>query len=127
MIGVWVVTLGKKLRNLRQKERQTLKEQSKIFDVSLNSIYRWEHDITMPKNSTLLKIAEFYDVSLDWLLAENPVEDKLVDSISHTGSNEEQQLLSMFRKFSDSNKYRVLGYVEHMIVNEDLKRNEHPE
>ena len=76
----------------------------------MNSVYRWEHDLAVPRKSMLKTMADFYAVPLDWLLSESAAAS-LVSDI-------EQKLLCMFRKLSESNRYMVLGYVERMCVEE---------
>ena len=102
------MTLGEKLRNLRLKDKKTLYDQSKILNVSMNSVYRWEHDLAIPRKSMLKTMADHYMVSLDWLLSES-TSASLVSDV-------EQKLLGMFRKLSDNSRYKVLGYVERMCV-----------
>ena len=104
------MSLGDKLRNLRIKTRKTLQEQSKILGVSMNSIYRWEHDLTVPRKKMLRKIATYYSISLEWLLS-----DKSAASLV---SEVELDLLGMFRKLPDNSRYKVLGYIERMCVEE---------
>jgi len=102
------MSLGEKLRNLRLKTKKTLSEQSKILKVSMNSVYRWEHDLAMPRKPMLRTMADYYGVPLDWLLSES-ASASLVSEI-------EQNLLGMFRKLPDNNRYKVLGYVERMYI-----------
>ena len=104
------MSLGEKLRNLRLKGKKTLQEQSAILGVSMNSVYRWEHDLAVPRKSMLKTLADYYSVPLDWLLSESAAAS-LVSDI-------EQKLLCMFRKLSDNSKFKVLGYVERMCVEE---------
>jgi len=104
------MSLGEKLRNLRLRTKKTLTEQSRILKVSLNSIYRWEHDLTIPRKPMLKRMADYYGVPLDWLLLEG-ASASLVSEV-------EQNLLGMFRKLPDSNRHRILGYVERMYVEE---------
>ena len=104
------MSLGEKLRNLRLKEKKTLQEQSAILGVSMNSVYRWEHDLAVPRKSMLKTMADHYGVPLDWLLSESAAAS-LVSDI-------ELNLLCMFRKLSENSKFKVLGYVERMCVEE---------
>ena len=104
------MSLGEKLRNLRLKTRKTLHEQSKLLGVSMNSVYRWEHDLTIPRKGMLKIMADHYGVPLDWLLSEN--------SSASLVSEIEQNLLGMFRKLPDHSRYKVLGYVERMCIEE---------
>jgi len=108
--GGSIMSLGEKLRNLRLKTRKTLHEQSRILGVSMNSVYRWEHDLTVPRKPMLKTMADYYGVPLDWLLSEN--------SSASLVSEIEQNLLGMFRKLPDQSRYKVLGYVERMCIEE---------
>ncbi|MCL1974845.1 MAG: helix-turn-helix domain-containing protein [Firmicutes bacterium] len=115
------MSIGEKLRYLRTKTKRTLKEQSEIFGVSLNSVYRWEHDLTAPKKSTLKKIVEHYEVPMEWLLQDGADENGIEPGINGMRSEDhlEQQLLKMFRKLSENKKYKILGYIERVYV-EDM-------
>ncbi|MCL2227646.1 MAG: helix-turn-helix domain-containing protein [Oscillospiraceae bacterium] len=104
------MSLGEKLRSLRLKTRKTLCEQSRILGVSMNSVYRWEHDLTTPRQPMLKFIADYYSVPLDWLLSDN--------SNASLVSEDEMDLLGMFRELNDNSRYKVLGYVERMCVEE---------
>ena len=59
-------SLGEKLRKLRRKDRKTMEEASLIFGVSLNTLYRWEHDKAIPRKYMLEKVAEYYNLPLDY-------------------------------------------------------------
>ena len=113
-------TFGERLRGLRKTTNRTLKEESEIFEVSLNSVFRWENNMTMPRRAMVRKIAGFYNVDYDWLLHGAPA-DKSVVRIEPDGieSSTEKQLLRMFKNLSYDSKFKVLGYVERICV-EDL-------
>jgi len=104
------MSLGEKLKNLRLKTKKTLTEQSRILKVSMNSVYRWEHDLTIPRRPMLRIMADYYGVPLEWLLME--------EANASLVSDVEQDLLGMFRKLPDTNRYKILGYIERMYVEE---------
>ena len=110
------MNVGERLRNLRIKAKKTLREQSENFDVSINSIYRWEHGLAAPREAVLRKMAEYYKVPLEWLLHGNMGNTRDTDDLSPHDQCIEQQLLRMFRKLSDTYKYKILGYVERVYV-----------
>jgi len=112
------MTTGEKLKYLRQKTRKTLKEQSEVFGVSLNTIYRWEHDLTAPKKPTLRRLSEHYGVPLEWLL-EDGADESVIERINITARPDdsiEQQVLKMFRKMTECKKHQILGYMERLYV-----------
>ena len=104
------MSLGEKLRSLRLKTKKTLFEQSRILQVSMNSVYRWEHDLAIPRKPMLRVMADYYGVPLEWLLLEG--------ASAALVSEAEQNLLGMFRRLPDTNRYKILGYVERMYVEE---------
>jgi len=116
-------TFGGRLQSLRKTTNRTLKEESEVFDVSLNSVYRWEHDMTLPRRAMIRRIAEYYGVSYEWLL--NGQSKSAMDRISVQVNEDdiksvtEKQLMRMFKNLSYDSRFKVLGYVERICV-EDL-------
>ena len=112
------MSTGEKLKFLRAKTRKTLKEQSKLFGVSLNSLYRWEHDLAMPRRPFLKKMADIYDVPMEWLLYGNIIDNNMGHTPEKSNANEEteQQFLKMYRKLPNNKKYKIIGYVERILV-----------
>lgn len=108
--GGIIMSLGEKLRSLRHKSKKSLQEQSKLLGVSMNSIYRWEHDLAVPRKPVLQLMADLYSVPLEWLVSESATAS-LVNEV-------EQKLLNKFRKLMENSRYMVLGYVERMCVEE---------
>jgi len=104
------MSLGEKLKNLRLKEKRTMQAQSELCGVKLNTVFRWEHNITVPKEAVLKKIAEIHSVPLVWLTQDCDVKG----SIKHDGID--QQLFNMINKLSDNQKYKLLGYMERIYV-----------
>ena len=119
------MTVGEKLKDLRMKAKKTLKEESEIFNISINTVYRWEHNLTTPRKSILKKIADFYKVSFKWLIYEGTEEEKnkCKGCTLHPENYAEQQLLYMFKKLSENNKYKILGYVERIYVENNQDDN----
>ena len=74
----------------------------------MNSIYRWEHDLAVPRKPLLKNMADYYCVTMEWIIAENTAASLISDV--------EVKLLGMFRKLSNSSRYKVLGYVERICV-----------
>ena len=118
------MNVGEKLKYMREKNKKTLRELSGILDVSLNTIYRWEHSLAMPRKSTLRKVAAFYGVSLEEITQDRESENEFNEHIgvgypSVSASSDrilERELLSMFSKLQDCSKHRVLGYVERIYI-----------
>lgn len=57
--------IGKKLKDLRLAEGLTQEELSKKLNIKRVNYTRYETDAVRPDYETLIKLADFYDVSLD--------------------------------------------------------------
>jgi len=79
----------------------------------MNSIYRWENNLTTPRKPTLQKMADFYSVPVEWLVSES--------ASASLVNGDEMDLLGMFRKLPSMNKYKVLGYVERMSIEDRIE------
>ena len=110
------MSIGERLRSMRRKNHMTLMEVSSELGVSLNSVYRWEHNLAVPRKEALNKMADIYQVPLKWLLYGVTAED---GGAMQQDDKFEQDLLAICRKLSDSSKYKVLGYAERIWI-EDM-------
>ena len=59
---------GNRLRNLRISENITGVELGKILNVTKVAISNWESGKKTPDQETLTKIADYFDVTTDYLL-----------------------------------------------------------
>ena len=57
--------VGKKLRELRISENLTQQQLADILKISRVNYTRYECDKVRPDYETLIKIADYYDISLD--------------------------------------------------------------
>ncbi|HBG4932504.1 TPA: helix-turn-helix transcriptional regulator [Clostridioides difficile] len=74
-------TFGNRLKNLRSEKRITGEELGKILNVTKVAVSNWESDRRFPDQDTLKNIADYFDVSVDYLLcrsdARNTINDKV--------------------------------------------------
>lgn len=59
----------KRLQTLRKSKGLSQPELAKIIEVSDRSISAWERGLTLPNTEIAIKLADFFDVSIDYLLA----------------------------------------------------------
>lgn len=60
--------LGEELKRLRIENNYTLEELGNVFGVTHKSVQFWEQGKNEIKLGTLLKLAKFYNVSIDEIL-----------------------------------------------------------
>lgn len=58
----------KRLRKLRERKRMNQKVLGECCGVSKNTVARWERGEREPTMCSLIKIADFFEVSTDYLL-----------------------------------------------------------
>ena len=75
------MTFGEKLSRLRKEYNYTQEQLAEIFDVSRQSISKWESDISYPETDKLIKMAKLFECSVDYLLNDDiTVKDGLCPS-----------------------------------------------
>lgn len=70
---------SKTLRILRESKKMTQEDLAKILGTSAGSIGNYEQGSRMPRNDTMKKIAEYFNVSVDYLLGYENEFDKEKD------------------------------------------------
>ena len=65
---------GEKLKNLREINLKLQKDMALLLDISIRQYQRYEKGEQEPNIDTLIKIADFYNVSIDYLVGrtDNP-------------------------------------------------------
>ena len=61
-----------RLRELRKSKKMTMKELAKVFGVSESTISLYETGKREPDNSMLKRLADYFGVSVDYLLERSP-------------------------------------------------------
>ncbi len=102
--------LGNNLRNLREKNGYTLSHVAQKIGVSTATLSNYEIGTRKPDWETIVKFADFYNVSTDYLLGHTPKNSNpKIDTIAaHLASNEytdeDLQDIKKFIEFVDSKK-----------------------
>ncbi len=60
--------LSERIKELRQESNLSQSALAKIIGVSQKAIDYWERGVNEPKASYIIKMADFFDVSSDYLL-----------------------------------------------------------
>ena len=62
-----MINLGKKLKQLRNSEGLTQQQLAEKLQISRVNYTRYETDAVRPDYETLIRLADFYDITLDEL------------------------------------------------------------
>ncbi len=100
----------KNLKELRQKKKITQIRLSIAAEVSQETISAYESGKALPSADTLIKLADFLDTSVDYLLDRTDNSTPL--NLKRTNSSDE--LVQIFNKLNDNQKKDVLWYCKNI-------------
>ncbi len=66
---------GERLRDLREEKHITRYALANMLNVSYSTISKYETNIRFPDKEALIKMADFFDVSLDYLLCRSDIRE----------------------------------------------------
>lgn len=104
---------AKRLRELREKKQVSQDDVSKFLGVERTTYTSYESGRSRPVR-VLNKLAEYYNVSIDYLLglADSPLPKEVnINTLSDT----EKQLIFDFRSLNNKEKEKVIQYVADII------------
>ena len=95
------------LRMLRTKYRLSQKDIGDIVGLTSQAVSKWENEITEPDNESLVKLSNYFKVSIDYLLG-NTINEN--NNIKYD-NDLEKVLFSKAKDLSDDDKKAVLGII----------------
>lgn len=100
-------TIGAAMADLRKDCGMTQKNIAEIFNLSESSIAHYEQGITMPNAEILLKIADYFNVNIDYLFGRCNCRVKYTDlNAKVSGSMTFSQMIDAVNKLpKDKRKY----------------------
>lgn len=98
----------KRLRDLCEERNMTVNELVKVLDLSSGSPTAWKNG-TIPRQSTLAKLAEYFDVSINYLSGKEAKKENSPDQLSLTEG--EEMLLNLFRQVPADQQELVLQMI----------------
>jgi transcriptional regulator with XRE-family HTH domain len=74
---------GDRLKSLREENRLTRNDFAQKLNISYSAISKYETNIRFPDKETLVRMADFFDVSVDYLLCRTNVKETADKIIGH--------------------------------------------
>ena len=108
-----------RLKSLRKERNVTQTQLAKELNVSIGSVGNWETGARIPDIETFKILAEYFDVSVDYLLGRS--EDKKIrpTEIDESDLSErEKYLLSLLRKVPDRDRPTVDRMIQALVQDE---------
>ena len=93
---------------LRKEKGLTQTELAHKLNIRQTTISSWENNISLPDYPSLIKFAELFEVSTDYLLGrEDDLGNVKIPDVSSVLSNDENDLLRFYRAMSDVEKRAI--------------------
>lgn len=115
-----------RLKEMREERHLTQNEVAQQIQTSQTNIGRWEKGLNEPTASFLVRLADFFNCSVDYLLGR---EDDFGNVVVQTEKpaplpQDEQDLLETYRKLDTQNKMHVSIYAEVRLEEQKKESNQ---
>ena len=95
----------KNLKKLRKEYRLSQQKLADILHVSQQSVYKYENDITSPDIETLIRMADFFNTSIDYLVEHTDISHKIEPVEDVMLNKEEASFIRNYRKLTAKQKH----------------------
>lgn len=105
----------KNLKELRKQHNLSQQKLADILHVSQQSVYKYENGITSPDIETLIRMADYFNTSIDYLVEHTDIPHK-IEPVKETMLNEDEaSLVGCYRKLSSAQKKLVLAVAKEYV------------
>ncbi len=120
---------GDRLRQLRRANSLTQERTASLLNVERSTYAKYETNVSMPQQDTLLRLAELFGVSVDYLLGNTTV-PTTVNELRGDGTlpgltQEETAMLTAFRRLSEEQRQTLMAVAHNYnALNAALKKTQ---
>lgn len=100
----------KHLKELREEKKLSQQKLATIINVSQQSIYKYENGLAEPDFDTLRNLANYFDVSVDYLIDNTDIRQKYEHLTDEKLNDLEYRLVTEFRKLPSDLKHTIIYY-----------------
>lgn len=88
------------LKILRKKRNLSQQRLADILHISQQSVYKYENDITSPDIETLMRMADFFETSVDYIIGHSEISDIIEARNAYDLNADEEELIRLYRGLS---------------------------
>ena len=96
-----------RLKTLREERNLSQLEVAKGIDTSQRNIGRWESGSNEPSSSFVIKLANFFNCTADYLLGREDDFGFITSASNSELSHQEERLIQIYRTLSDRDKKMI--------------------
>jgi len=105
-----------RIKQLREEHGLTLDEFAKIFNTHRPTIWRYEKGERQPTINFVKMVADYFDVSLDWLAGNSDIREKGINA---------SELTRIFNSLSDGGKKEIFRYAQYIQKTDSETKDQH--
>lgn len=102
-----------KIKELRLEKGLYQKDIAKLVNKTIACVSDWEKGNTEPCVDEIIQLADFFEVSTDYLL--NRTNEADLVEVKTDLTNDEQELINLYRKLSFGDKNQLLGFAKGLV------------
>lgn len=102
--GQEVCVMLKNLKLLREETGITQKQLAECIGVSQQSINKYENHYIEPDIATLIRIAEYFNTSVDFLIGHSDVRRKIETTRAYELNQDKSEIIELYRQLSGKQK-----------------------
>ena len=117
----------KNLKLIRSNNNLTQLEVAKDLKIPTTTYATYEQNKALPSESMLIKLADYFNCSIDYLLGHQPQNVLYLDSLT----DEQKEAVELVKQLNDKQVLKVIGYIERIkdtpfeeVVSKLLKKEE---
>lgn len=119
--------ISTRLKSLREDADLSQKELAKLLGVSPSTIGMYESGKRTPDSEMLTRICDFFNVTVDYLIGRSNIKNPQCSTYKKTEqghlTDDEKNILNLYKKLNDKDKAKVEGIMENKISEyEDSKK-----
>ena len=106
----------KNLRLLREKHGVSQQKLAEAIGLTQQSINKYENHNIEPDIETLIRIADYFETSVDYLIGHTSIRRKIEKVTAYELNEEESNIIEQFRKLSIKQRSCVATVIDGYIV-----------
>lgn len=112
------MSMGERLRDLRLKRNLSQEEVARHIGITRSAYSHYEINNRQPVYGTLMKLASFFGVSLDYIIGGNRSERAEPAQESAEAASDSQEILKLINDMSREQRKQSIGLLHSMIRQE---------
>lgn len=103
------------LKKLRKQHHLSQQKLADILHISQQSVYKYENDITSPDLETLIRMADYFNTSIDYLIGHTDITHKIEPISEEMLNSDEMSMIKAYRKLSSRQREIIRIVIDEYI------------